>query len=72
VYPGIGLVQLLSDGLDPTTFSDEKYYQALLLSPHNVGRTSFIEQRKLGPATPAVQAARDGNPPILECAKSSN
>jgi hypothetical protein len=49
VYPGIGLVQLLSDGLDPTMFSDAKYYQALLLSPHNAGRTSFIEQRKPGP-----------------------
>jgi len=49
VYPGIGLVQLLSDGLDPTMFFDAKYYQALLLSPHNAGRTSFIEQRKPGP-----------------------
>ncbi len=49
VYPGIGLVQLLSDGLDPTMFSDAKYYQALLLSPHNAGRTSFIEQREPGP-----------------------
>jgi hypothetical protein len=49
VYPGIGLVQLLSDGLDPTTFSDARYYQALLLSAHNAGRTIFIEQRKPGP-----------------------
>lgn len=49
VYPGIGLVQLLSDGLDPTMFSDAKYYQALLLSRHNVGRINFIEQRKPGP-----------------------
>jgi len=39
----------LSDGLDPTTFSDAKYYQALLMSPHNAGRTTFIEQRKPGP-----------------------
>jgi tetratricopeptide (TPR) repeat protein len=49
VYPGIGLVQLLSDGLDSTVFTDPKYYQALLDSPHNVGRATFIEQRKPGP-----------------------
>lgn len=49
VYPGIGLVQLLSDGLDPTMLSDTRYYQALLMSRHNVGRTSFIERRKPGP-----------------------
>jgi tetratricopeptide (TPR) repeat protein len=49
VYPGIGLVQLLSDGLDPTTFTDPRYYQALLESPHNSGRISFIELRKPGP-----------------------
>jgi hypothetical protein len=49
VYPGIGLVQLLSDGLDPTVFSDPIYYQALLTHRHNLGRTSFIEQRKPGP-----------------------
>lgn len=49
VYPGIGLVQLLSDGLDPTTFTDSGYYEALLASSHNAGRTSFIQQRKPGP-----------------------
>jgi hypothetical protein len=49
VYPGIGLVQLLSDGLDPTTFADKNYYAALLGSHHNEGRTAFIEQRKPGP-----------------------
>jgi len=49
VYPGIGLVQLLSDGLDPTMFSDAMYYQELLRSPHNEGRIKFIEQRKPGP-----------------------
>jgi tetratricopeptide (TPR) repeat protein len=49
VYPGIGLVQLLSDGLDPTVFSDPVYYQALLNHRHNLGRTAFIEQRKPGP-----------------------
>jgi tetratricopeptide (TPR) repeat protein len=49
VYPGIGLVQLLSDGLDSTMFTDPIYYKALLLSPHNAGRESFIEQRKPGP-----------------------
>jgi hypothetical protein len=37
VYPGIGLVQLLSDGLDFTMFTDPKYYKALLDSPHNAG-----------------------------------
>jgi tetratricopeptide (TPR) repeat protein len=49
VYPGIGLVQLLSDGLDPTMFSDPMYYRALLIHRHNLGRTNFIEQRKPGP-----------------------
>jgi hypothetical protein len=49
VYPGIGLVQLLSDGLDRTTFADTRYYRALLASPHNTGRTDFIEKRKPGP-----------------------
>jgi len=49
VYPGIGLVQLLSDGLDSTMFTDSRYYIALLNSPHNAGRVSFIEQRKPGP-----------------------
>jgi len=49
VYPGIGLVQLLSDGLDPTMFNDKNYYAALLGSRYNVGRTSFIMQRQPGP-----------------------
>jgi hypothetical protein len=49
VYPGIGLVQLLSDALDPTMFSDATYYRALLTSPHNAGRTTFIDQRRPGP-----------------------
>lgn len=49
VYPGIGLVQLLSDGLDPTMFSHPAYYQALVNHRHNLGRTTFIEQRKPGP-----------------------
>jgi hypothetical protein len=49
VYPGIGLVQLLSDGLDPTMFNDKNYYAALLANHHNEGRTAFIEQRKPGP-----------------------
>jgi hypothetical protein len=49
VYPGIGLVQLLSDGLDSTMFTDSRYYKTLLNSPHNAGRVSFIEQRKPGP-----------------------
>jgi hypothetical protein len=49
VYPGIGLVQLLSDGLDPTRFDDPHYYRALLDSPHNAGRAVFIEARKPGP-----------------------
>lgn len=49
VYPGIGLVQLLSDGLDSTMFTDPTYYKALLDSPHNSGRIAFIEQRKPGP-----------------------
>jgi hypothetical protein len=49
VYPGIGLVQLLSDGLDSTMFTDPIYYKALVNSPHNAGRIGFIEQRKPGP-----------------------
>jgi tetratricopeptide (TPR) repeat protein len=49
VYPGIGLVQLLSDGLDSTMFTDPRYYNSLLNSPHNAGRASFIAQRKPGP-----------------------
>jgi hypothetical protein len=49
VYPGIGLVQLLSDGLDSTTFTEPEYFEALLNSPHNAGRIAFIEQRKPGP-----------------------
>ena len=49
VYPGTGLVQLLSDGLDPTMYSDQASYQDLVSHPHNVGRTAFIEQRKPGP-----------------------
>jgi len=48
VYPGIGLVALLSDGLDPTMFP-QSYYNALLMSPHNAGRGSFIVKRGLGP-----------------------
>jgi hypothetical protein len=49
VYPGIGFVGLLSDGLDPTMFNTSKYYDSLLDSPHNLGRTTFIEKRKPGP-----------------------
>lgn len=49
VYPGKGLVQLLSDGLDSTMFTDPMYYEALLNSSHNAGRIAFIEQRKPGP-----------------------
>lgn len=48
VYPGVGLVQLLSDGLDPTYFTGA-YYEMLKGKSHNDGRIAFIEQRKPGP-----------------------
>jgi tetratricopeptide (TPR) repeat protein len=49
VYPGKGLVQLLSDGLDPITYSNAADFQELLLNSHNAGRASFIQRRKPGP-----------------------
>jgi len=48
VYPGVGLVQLLSDGLDPTNFTGI-YYTKLIRKPHNDGRQAFIEKRNPGP-----------------------
>jgi hypothetical protein len=48
VYPGVGLVQLLSDGLDSTTFTGA-YLEALKRNPHNQGRLQFIEKRSPGP-----------------------
>jgi hypothetical protein len=48
VYPGRGLVQLLSDGLDTTNFTGD-YLLMLKSSPHNQGRLSFIEKRNTGP-----------------------
>jgi hypothetical protein len=48
-YGFVGLVQLLSDGLDPTMFTSATSYDALLDRRHNAGRTSFIGQRKPGP-----------------------
>jgi len=49
VYPGIGLVNLLSDGLDSTLFVGSRHYNALLNSSHNAGRIDFIIKRKPGP-----------------------
>ena len=48
VYPGVGLVQLLSDGLDLTKFSGI-YLERLKSNPHNQGRLAFIEKRNSGP-----------------------
>jgi tetratricopeptide (TPR) repeat protein len=48
VYPGVGLVQLLSDGLDPTKFTGT-YYEKLKNKSHNEGRIAFIEKRNPGP-----------------------
>lgn len=49
VYPGKGLVQLLSDGLDSAMFTDTTFLDALLTHRHNAGRTEFIRKRKTGP-----------------------
>ena len=50
VYPGgNGLVQLLSDGLDPTSTTDTRWLAALAASSHNAGRTDFIKKRGNGP-----------------------
>jgi tetratricopeptide (TPR) repeat protein len=48
VYPGVGLVQLLSDGLDTTSFTGT-YLDKLKANPHNEGRLAFIERRGPGP-----------------------
>ncbi len=49
VYPGKGLVQLLSDGLDPTMYPTSTDVQSLLNSGHNLGRQEFIKARAPGP-----------------------
>jgi hypothetical protein len=48
VYPPVGLVQLLSDGLDPTHYSGDLYTR-LLNHRHNLGRKDFIAKRNGGP-----------------------
>lgn len=42
VYPGHGLVQLLSDGLGPTRYSDAADIKELSNQRHNVRRSRFI------------------------------
>jgi tetratricopeptide (TPR) repeat protein len=49
VYPGKGLVQLLSDGLAPTQYDDADALAELQGQRHNVRRTAFIKARGSGP-----------------------
>jgi len=49
VYPGHGLVQLLSDGLGPTIYNDTSALAELQDQRHNIRRTAFIKARGAGP-----------------------
>jgi len=49
VYPGKGLVQLLSDGLGPTMYDDPVFRNQLRNQSHNVRREKFIDARGAGP-----------------------
>jgi tetratricopeptide (TPR) repeat protein len=49
VYPGKGLVQLLSDGLAPTQYDDPDALAELREQRHNVRRAAFIKARGPGP-----------------------
>jgi hypothetical protein len=49
VYPGHGLVQLLSDGLGPTMYQDTIDLWELRHQIHNIRRQKFIDARASGP-----------------------
>jgi hypothetical protein len=49
VYPGHGLVQLLSDGLGPTLYDDPASLDELKTQIHNRRRARFIAARGAGP-----------------------
>jgi hypothetical protein len=49
VYPGRGLVQLLSDGLAPTMYDDAAELDKLRQEEHNRRRAAFIASRGQGP-----------------------
>jgi tetratricopeptide (TPR) repeat protein len=49
VYPGRGLVQLLSDGLEDTMYDVPVYLEELKVQTHNIRRRRFIEDRGAGP-----------------------
>jgi hypothetical protein len=49
VYPGKGLVQLLSDGLGPTLYNNPPDLLQLRQQPHNIRRSRFMDARGSGP-----------------------
>jgi hypothetical protein len=49
VYPGHGLVQLLSDGLGPTMYDDVNDLRELRNQSHNIRRIKFIDANNSGP-----------------------
>lgn len=49
VYPGHGLVQLLSDGLGPTMYNDPANRNELRNEVHNIRRQKFIDAQGAGP-----------------------
>jgi tetratricopeptide (TPR) repeat protein len=49
VYPGHGLVHLLSDGMSPTIYDDPNDLNELRSEVHNIRRAAFIAAHGIGP-----------------------